>query len=923
MKKIGVLMLIVICWNGLLRAQDRGGDILIEKNYNGLAFAEFTEAVYKDYQLQCYYFSGWTGELKIVQSETPAYLSAILTESLSGTDYHFFLHPNRQLILTLGTEIRGELLLQAPGDTLPDLSLGSRQTAGSPSAPQLEDFAAEWIIIGNPESPEQKPKVELGGYVYHADTGKPLEEAIVYVEELQTGITTDSSGYFRFDLPQGRYQLIFQSVGLKEAGLKVQLFGSGEIEMKLGELVVDMEEVVVRAGRKEHIRSVQMGIEALKMETIKQLPALLGEVDVMRSALMLPGVQTVGEFSSGINVRGGGADQNLVLLNGAPVFNASHLFGFSSSFSPDVIEGFELYKSSIPAKYGGRISSVLEIQMQEGSTENWSVRGGISPVTSRVTVEGPLAKEKASILLSGRTTYSDWILRRLKDIEFRNSRANYYDITGRFKTRLAKNDHLDVSAYLSRDAFQFNGDTTFSYQNRNVVMNYQHGFNEKLFGTFSGIFSQYRFKVSSDEDPTVGFDLAYQIQHTEGKAHFSYAPTDKHQVNFGLDLIHYQLDPGGIGPNTNESIVEARQLEQEQALEGSLYLGDEWTLSEKFSLYAGLRYVNYRFLGPKTVYNYRENAARTEENITGTTAYAPGELVQSYGGPEYRLSLRYAFDVNTSIKAAVNRNRQYLSMLFNSATVSPTATWKLSDSHIRPQTGDQFSLGVFRNLSNDQLEFSLEGYYKLIDNMVDYKAGARLLLNEHLETDVVNGDGRAYGIEALLKKNGRKLNGWLSYTYSRTFFRSVSAYPEDQINGGAWFPSAFDKPHDFSLVAFFRASQRFSFSTNLAYSTGRPITIPVAKFIYDEGVRLQYSRRNEFRVPDYFRWDLSINMEGSHKKKKPAHSSWSLSMYNVTGRKNVYSIYFVSDGTDTKGYKLSIFGRPFVTLTFNFRIGEE
>jgi hypothetical protein len=287
---------------------------------------------------------------------------------------------------------------------------------------------------------------------------------------------------------------------------------------------------------------------------------------------------------------------------------------------------------------------------------------------------------------------------------------------------------------------------------------------------------------------------------------------------------------------------------------------------------------------------------------------------------DYRLSLRYALDENTSIKAAVNRSRQYLSMLFNSATVSPTATWKLSDPHIRPQVGNQYALGFFRNLLNDQVELSLEGYFKQIDDMVDYKAGAELLLNENLETELVNGEGRAYGVEFLIKKTGRKLNGWASYTYSRTRFRSLSEYPEDQINQGDWFPTNFDKPHDLSLVANFKVSRRFSLSSNVSYSTGRPVTVPVAKYQFANGVRLQYSRRNEFRVPDYFRWDLSVNLEGNHKQKKLAHSSWSLSLYNVTGRQNVYSVYFVSDGIDARGYQLSIFGRPFLTLTYNFKI---
>lgn len=916
---------VLLCWMtffvcSFLIAQNKGAEILIENDYNGLSFPDFVGETEKDYGLQYYYFPGWTTELKIVQQATPATLSEILQTTLEGTDYRYFIRSSGQVILTLRTGIQAEVKLLDLSE-LTDQSPGNNKTVvASATRQQMEGFDAEWIIIGDPGAPEQKPRVTLSGYVRNSDTGKPLLDAIVYVEEIQSGTSTDSLGYYEISIPQGRYRILFQSVGLKETSRNVQLFAGGQLDADLGALILDMEEVVVRANRQEHIRGTQMGLEALKMETIKQLPALLGEVDVVRSALMLPGVQTVGEFSSGINVRGGGSDQNLILLNGAPVFNASHLFGFSSSFSPDMIEGFELYKSSIPAKYGGRISSVLDLEMKEGNTEKWLLKGGISPVTSRITVEGPLVKERSSLILSGRSTYSDWILNRLEDAAFRNSKANYYDITARYKTRIGQNDQLDASAYFSNDAFKLNGDTTFGYQNRNAVINYRRGFGEKLFGTFSGIFSQYRFRVSSEETPIRAFKLAYQIDHLEGRAHFSYAPSSDHQINFGGSLINYRLDPGSIKPSMAESIISPKQLERETALEGSLYLSDEWTVSEKFSVQAGLRFTHYMFLGPKKVFNYLGTAARIEDNIVDSTLYKSGAVVQRYGGPEYRLSLRYSLGVNTSLKASFNRNRQYLSMLFNSATVSPTATWKLSDSHILPQTGDQFSIGLFRNMLEDRLEFSLEGYYKIIQDMVEYKAGAELLLNERLETDVVNGEGRAYGLEVLLKKNGRKLNGWMSYTYSKTRFRADSPYPEDRVNQGAWFPTNFDKPHDFSFVAFYRASRRFSFSTNIAYSTGRPVTIPVAKYQYANGVRLQYSRRNEFRVPNYFRWDISVNLEGNHKLKKLAHSSWSLSLYNVTGRKNVYSVYFVSDGTNARGYKLSIFGRPFLTLTYNFRI---
>lgn len=912
---------IFLGWGVFGFTQSEWQNLSINSNYSETNFIEFANQLEKAHDIQFYFFSGWVADLKVKQATVPSTLGDILNQTFSETDYDYFIHTNGQIILTYENPIQGQIKWVDAAD-LAAQNQAFENTASSETAlaGQLGNFETEWMVIGDPSSPEQKPKVTLSGHLYHEESGAPLDGAIVFIEETNGGTLTDSLGYYEVTLPQGRYKLVFQSIGLKETSRRVQLFASGEIDVKLGALILNIEEVVVRANKKESVLSVQMGIDALKTETIKQLPTLLGEVDIVRSALLLPGVQTVGEFSSGINVRGGGADQNLVLLNGAPVFNSSHLFGFSSSFSPDVIEGFELYKSSIPAKFGGRISSVLDIDMKEGEMDRWTLKGGISPVTSRITVEGPIKEDQSSLIVSGRTTYSNWILSRLENASFRNSKANYYDVTAHYKTQIGQNDYLDISTYLSNDAFQLNGDTTFGYQNRNIAINYRKAMGEKLFATFSGIFSQYNFKVKSEKQPISSFKLSYQINYTEGRAHFSYAPNDKHQLNFGSNITFYELDPGQIQPRSSESVITSNEMERERAVEGSLYISDEWTLSDNFSANAGLRFTQYFFLGPRTVYDYLPNAPRLVQNTVGSTDYGSGKIIQRYGGPEYRLSLRYSLDFNTSIKAAFNRNRQYLSMLFNSATISPTATWKLSDQHILPQTGDQFSLGIYRNFQDDKWELSLEGYYKLIQDMLDYKAGADLLLNDQLETEVVNGEGKAYGIEFLLKKNGRKLNGWLSYTYSKTRFRADSPYPEDRINQGEWFPTNFDKPHDLSFVSYYKVSRRLSLSTNLAYSTGRPVTIPVAKYQFANGVRLQYSKRNEFRVPDYFRWDVSINLEGNHKRKKFAHNSWSLSVYNLTGRKNVYSIYFVSDGTEAKGYKLSIFGRPFLTLTYNFRI---
>ncbi|MFT4568117.1 MAG: hypothetical protein ACI9FN_003086, partial [Saprospiraceae bacterium] len=871
------------------------------------------------YNIQFYYFSGWVTDININQTEVRSTLRKILDATFQSTsNYYYF--KNDQLVITREGPIVSKVQLI---DSAEYFSQDQSDDVGytvSIVEKQQDLTESNWIVIGDPSAPEQKPKVDLTGHVLNNETLEPIEGAILYIDEYETGTTSDETGYFKFALPQGKYNMVVQSIGLKEAKLKIQLYATGDIDINLESLTLNIEEFVVRANRKQSIRAVNMGTESLKTENIKELPTLFGEVDLIRSALLLPGVQSASEFSSGINVRGGSSDQNLVLLNGAPIYNSSHLFGFSSAFSPDVVDGLELYKSSIPVKFGGRISSVLDVKMKDGDNKKWGLRGGISPVTSRITAQGPVIKNRTSLLLSGRSTYSDWILKRIQNASFRNSSANYYDGTAHLTSLIGQNDKFDISGYISNDDFQLNGDTSYIYQNFNIATHYKHSFSDKLFGTASLIYSKYGFNVKSELEAFDSFDLSYQIENREGKFHFSYAPREDHQVNFGIQIVNYKLSPGNLKPVTTESLISPIDVERENALESSIYVSDEWTISELFSVSAGMRVTLYNFLGPKTINVYRENASLTEQSIIGSTTFDKGDIIQNYGGLEWRVSARYALDDNSSIKAAVNRNRQYLSMLFNSATASPTATWKLSDSFIRPQTGDQFSLGYYRNIANDQIELSVEGYYKLISDMVDYKSGAELILNQHIETDILNGDGRAYGLEFLLKKNGKKLNGWVSYTYSRTKFRTNSPYLEDIINDGDWFPTNFDKPHDFTLAGFYRISKRFSASTTFNYSTGRPITLPVAKYEFANGIQLQYSRRNEFRVPDYMRLDLSLNLEGNHKKNKLAHSSWSLSVYNVLGRKNVYSIYFVNDQESTQGYKLSIFGKPIVTLTYNFRM---
>ncbi len=901
-------------------------EIQVSEDYNGSSFLEFIQQLEQQHPVRFYFAPEWVEGIRVRQAQNPMALTTLLDSTFKGTDLTFF-PLNNQVYLTKGNPISENtaLVLTQPRPIVrepkPNEIRFSPPLPVSPSDPPSETpvIPQQVLEIGEASS-NSRSNATIAGYVRDISNGEPLIGATVLVSDLQIGTTTDPYGYYSLTLPIDKHEIIFRVFGKEEKKQKIDLLGDGALDVEMETAILELDEVVIESGRDANVSSSQMGLARLNIQTLKQMPALMGEIDVIRSALLLPGVQSVGEGASGFNVRGGNADQNLILINQAPIFNPSHLFGFFSVFNPDVIKSFDLYKSGIPARYGGRLSSVLNIAMKDGNKREWVGSGGVGPFTGRLTVEGPIKKNRSSFILGGRGTYSDWILNRLQDPELSNSNAGYYDINGKINLDLGDKDRLDASGYFSRDNFVLNGDTTYTYRNLNGSLNWKHLFNNKLFAVTSAIFSQYNYMVSTDSVPETAFELQYQIRYHEAKTDFTYIPQPAHQVRFGLNVIRYNLDPGSRQASSPESLVVNETLEQEQAIEGGLYISDEWDVNERLKLYMGLRYSLYFMLGPNEVAQYREDSPRIPDNIIGSTQYESGERVQSYGGPEGRLSVRYALNNQSSLKFSYNRLRQYIHMLSNTTSISPTDTWKLSDPHIRPQIGDQLSLGYYRNFRQNSIEASVEVYVKRIKDMLEFKGGAQLLLNPNVETDIINGLGRAYGVEFLIKKERGKLNGWISYTYSRVFSQVDGTFPDEIINEGESFPANVDKPHDVSLVGNFKFSRRLSISSNFVYNTGRPITYPVSQYVFGNSTRTHYALRNQFRIPDYYRWDVSINFEGNHKVNKLVHTSWSLSFFNILGRKNPYSIYFVSGEEGIEGYKLSIFGRPITTLTLNFRI---
>ena len=765
-----------------------------------------------------------------------------------------------------------------------------------------------------------KGSVTLAGYVRDAKNGEAISAAAVYIDTSSIGTFTDQFGYYTLTIPRGRYTLSISSAGMKQTSRQLLIHSNGKLNIELYTDVVSLKTVVVVSERQSNIKSMQMGMDRLNIKTIKQVPVLLGEADVLRVVLTLPGVTSAGEASTGFNVRGGSTDQNLILFNDATIYNPSHLFGFFSAFNPDVIKNVELYKSAIPEKYGGRLSSVLDVTTRDGNNKKISVTGGIGPLTSKLTIEGPIKKEKTSFILGGRTTYSNWILKKIPNESYKNSKASFYDANLHISHTVNSKNSLYLTAYTSNDQFNLNNDTAYKYSNTNLNIKWKHNFNNKLVGVITTGIDHYKYNVSAKKNPVNAYRLSFAIKQYHFRSDFNYQVNQNHGLNFGFNSIYYQLQPGSYKPLHPQSLVIADMIPAEQALESAIYIGDKFTVTPKLSVNIGIRYSLFNYLGPRDIYTYVPGLPRNENNIKDTLSYPGRNAIQNYHGPEYRLSGRYIISERASLKLSYSSLLQYIHMLSNTTSISPTDTWKLSDPAIKPQRGHQVSLGLYHNFASNNIETSVEVYYKTMKNYLDYKSNAVLLMNHHIETDVINTKGKAYGAELMIKKLSGKLNGWVSYTYSRTFLKMDDPIAGESINHGKYYPASFDKPHNVNIIGNYRFSHRLSASMNVIYNTGRPITLPIAIYSVSGSQRLLYSSRNEYRIPDYLRVDISMNIEGNHKVNQLAHNSWSFGIYNVLGRDNAYSIYFIEENGLIKGYKLSIFGTliPFVTYKFNF-----
>ncbi|MBE9465299.1 carboxypeptidase-like regulatory domain-containing protein [Dyadobacter subterraneus] len=914
------ILICILFFSQLARGQNVA-EPRITIHLDSARFNDFVKDVEKQTGYFFYYDAARFDSLTIDLDVKDQTIRTVLDQVFRGSDFTYALDAGKRVYITEGQRIITQLQ--------PGLFNPNSGDASEPVAYVGPDNDAQEKLLSTAESKVHEIGVKrykippgnstITGYVRSAITGEPVIGAAVFIETPSIGVSTDALGFYSLTIPRGKQKLKIKSFGMRETQRQVILYSDGKLDIEMRESVIALKEVSVKAGMDKNVVSTDMGQVKLTIKNLKQVPTVFGETDLLRTVLTLPGVKSVGENSTGLNVRGGSTDQNLILFNDAVIYNPSHLFGFFSAFNPDVLKDVELYKSTIPSKYGGRLSSVLDINSRDGNKKKFVASGGIGLVTGRLTVEGPIIKDKTSFILGGRSTYSNWILKRLDDNKYNKSAANFYDLNLQISHEINQKNSILLTAYMSKDKFRLFGDTTYSYQNQLGAIKWKHTFNSRLYSEFTATHSQYKYHMESQGLPLNAFDLKFDINQSQFKADFNYILHPKHTLNFGLSSVYYKLHPGSFTPRGEQSLVIEDHLQQEQALESALYIEDKFEVNPRLSINAGLRYSFYQYLGPRTVNKYVAGYPIDKIYEDGTQTYASGKKIKGYGGPEYRLSMRYTIYDNLALKVSYNTLRQYIHLLTNTMTVSPTDIWKLSDQFIKPQTGDQLSVGLYKNLRGNKVEVSLEGYYKKIHNFLDYKGGDSLIMNPRIEAAVLGTQGKAYGVELMVKKMTGKLNGWIGYTYSRTLLRALDRDSPDAPNKGNYYPSNYDKPHDFTMITNYRFTHRFSVSFNFTYSTGRPYTPPIGKYIIDGAERVYYADRNQFRIPDYYRADLAVNIEGNHRVKKLAHSSWTLAVYNLLGRKNPSSVYFQTVNGQVNGYQLSIFGRPIPTITYNFR----
>ena len=769
----------------------------------------------------------------------------------------------------------------------------------------------------------------LNGYVNDAETGEVLIGATVYVNELNSGTITNSYGFYSLTLAEGEYNIDFRYIGYESSSKEIDLGSNQKLDIELSSLDIQLQDVVVSDVAEDYnVSSVEMSTSKLDISRVAEIPTFLGENDIIKAIQLLPGVSSVGEGASGFNVRGGSVGQNLVLLDEAPVYNSSHLLGFLSVFNPDAVKDLKLYKGGIPSRYGGRISSILDIRMKDGNSKKTSVSGGIGSIFSRFTLESPIVKDKSSFILALRRSYADILFRPfLKNSSFLDDGAalNFYDVTAKANFEVNEKNTLYLSSYLGRDVFMFDERQGFNWGNRTGTLRWNHLFNDRLFSNFTLIYSNYDYQLAFGSDDMNKFEWDSRIETINFKPEFSYFINTDNELSVGAELIRYSFEPANaIGVSEGE--ITDITLPNKFAFEGSVYVGNEQKIADLTISY-GLRGSYYSYHGPGYTYNFSDEGIPGQRKIlTEETQVSGRESIKTYSSLEPRVSLNFQPIGSFSVKASYNKMTQYIHLLSNTAASSSLDVWTPSTNNIRPQSGDIYVFGLFKNFKNNLFETSVEVYYKDLKNQIDYIDGADLLINKYFEGDLLSGLGRAYGVELLLRKNRGNFNGWVSYSYGKSELKI------DGINNFEWYPTRYDQTHNFKVTSTYKISNRVQLSGNFVYLTGTPVTFPSSKYVI-QGFAIPHNAemsRHQFRIPDYHRLDISVTLKGKefkrNGKERKNESSTVIGIYNLYNRRNPFSIYFSQGKSNvSQGFvpgevtRLSIIGSFVPSVTYNFK----
>ncbi len=766
----------------------------------------------------------------------------------------------------------------------------------------------------------------ISGTVKEATNGETAFGASVFLEGTTIGSMTNEYGFYSITASKGTYTLVTSYIGFADIKREVILDKNQSLDFEILEESTQLSEIVIIAEESERVnlRDPQMSVSKMKVATIKKMPVVLGEVDIVKAIQMLPGVTNTGEGSAGFNVRGGASDQNLVLLDEAIIYNTSHLLGFFSIFNADAIKDVKLYKGAIPARFGGRVSSVLDVRQKDGNSKNFQMTGGIGVISSRLAAEGPMFKDKGSFLVAGRTSYAHLLMKAAGE----ENSAAFYDVNLKSNYSINKNNKLYLSGYFGRDNFKFEGGFKSGYGNLSGNLRWNHIFSEKLFSNFSLIYSKYDYDLELD---AFEFDWVASIENYNAKYDLKYYANEKISLDFGANAIYYDFDPGAIEPTSETSPINSLQLDKKKAVESGLYINAEHKLTPRLTAQYGLRFSNFSRLGGQSMVDYENNqpvvynetlGIYQSGTAIGETEYDKGDAIKTFNNLEPRLGLSYQLNESSSVKAGYSRTAQYIHLLSNTTSVTPVDVWTPSGKFIKPQLSDQYAIGYFKNFKNKTYSFEAEVYYKTVDNRIDYIDGSNLIGQNTIETEILNGESRGYGLELLLRKSKGRFTGLFAYTISKSEQRTLGGSAGGPgINGGNWYNTAQDRTHDFSLTGSYKFTDKWTFGANMIFQTGRPVTYPDGQYQYEDLSIASYSDRNSDRLSPYHRLDLSATYVPNRRPNKRWKGEWVFGLYNVYNHKNAASVSFGQNRETgaNEATRTAIFGIvPSVSYNFKF-----